>query len=85
MPDRLKKQMGRLKEINWSELVRKAIEARILVEMSRRQRDTRMALEAARKQDEIAEVLASRYDGPWSGVKVIRHWRKHRYSSSMPP
>ena len=85
MPDRLKKQMGRLKEINWSELVRKAIEARILGEMSRKRRDTRMALEAARKQDEIAKVLASRYGGPWSGVKVIRHWRKHRYSSSMPP
>jgi hypothetical protein len=85
LPDRLKKQMGRLKEINWSEIVRKAIEARILVEMSRRRRDRRMAFEAARKQDEIAEVLASRYDGPWSGVKVIRYWRKHRYSSSMPP
>lgn len=85
MPDRLKKQMGRLKEINWSEVVRNAIETRILVEMIRRRRDTRMALEAARKQDEIAEVLASRYAGPWSGVKVIRHWRKQRYSSSMPP
>ena len=75
LPDRLKKQMGRLKETNWSEVVRKAIETRILVEMSRRRRDARMALEAARKQDEIAEVLASRYDGPWSSVKVIRHWR----------
>jgi len=85
LPDRLKKQMGRLKEINWSEVVRNAIETRILVEMIRRRRDTRMALEAARKQDEIAEVLASRYAGPWSGVKVIRHWRKQRYSSSMPP
>jgi hypothetical protein len=84
LPDRLKKQMGRLKEINWSEVVRNAIEARI-VEMSKRRRDTRMALEAARKQDEIARTLASRYAGPWSGVKVIRHWRKHRYSSSMPP
>jgi hypothetical protein len=85
LPDRLKKQMGRLKEINWSEVVRNAIETRILVEMIRRRRDTRMALEAARKQDEIAEVLASRYAGPWSGIKVIRHWRKQRYSSSMPP
>ena len=80
LPDRLKKQMGRLKEINWSEVVRNAIEERI-VEMSRRRRDTRVALEAARKQDEIAQVLASRYAGPWSGVRVIRQWRKHRYSS----
>lgn len=85
LPDRLKRQMGRLKEINWSEVVRKAIEARIVLEMSRRRRDTHMALEAARNQDGIAKILASRYNGPWSGVEVIRYWRQHRYSSSMPP
>jgi len=85
LPDRLKKQMGRLKEINWSEVVRKAIEAKVVLEMSKRRRDTRMALEAAKRQDEIAKVLASRYNGAWSGVEVIRYWRKHRYSSSMRP
>lgn len=83
LPDRLKKQMGRFKEINWSEVVRKAIEARIVLEM-RRRRDTRRSLEAARKQDEIAKLLASQYSGPWSSVEVIRYWRKHRYSSSTP-
>lgn len=85
LPDRLKRQMGRLKEINWSGVVRNAIEARIVLEMSRRRRNTRVALEAAKKQDEIAEILGSRYSGPWSGVEVIRYWRKHRYSSSTPP
>jgi Arc/MetJ-type ribon-helix-helix transcriptional regulator len=85
LPDRLKKQMERLREINWSEVVRKAIEARIVLEMSLRRRNKGIALEAAKRQDEIAEVLASRYSGTWNGVEVIRHWRKHRYSSSMPP
>jgi hypothetical protein len=79
LPDRLKKQMGHLKEINWSEVVRKAIEARILFE-TRRRRNTRTALEAAKKQDEIASVLASRYSGPWSGVEAIHHWRERSYS-----
>jgi hypothetical protein len=77
--------MGRFREINWSEVVRKAIEARVVLEMGKRRRNTRVALEAAKTQDEITKVLASRYGGTWSGVEVIRYWRKHRYSSSTPP
>jgi hypothetical protein len=77
--------MKRFKEINWSEVMRKAIEARILVETDKRRRDRCLMIEAARRQDEIAKTLSSRYSGPWSGVEVIRYWRKSRYSSSTPP
>ena len=85
LPDRLKRQMRRFRDVNWSEVMRKAIESRILLEVSRRQEDRRMMVEAARRQDEIAKIISSRYSDPWSGVEVIRYWRKHRYSSSMPP
>ncbi|MBS7650858.1 MAG: hypothetical protein QXN62_06765 [Candidatus Bathyarchaeia archaeon] len=85
LPDHLKKQMRRFKEINWSEVMRKAIEARILLELDRIRRDRSLMIEAARRQDEIAKTLTSRYSGPWSGVEVIRYWRKFRYSSSTPP
>jgi len=84
MPDRLKKQMKRFREVNWSEVTRKAIEARILLEMTRRRKERHAMIEAAKRQDEIARILASRYRGPWSGVEVIRHWRRSRYSSSTP-
>jgi hypothetical protein len=84
LPDRLKKQMRRFREVNWSEVTRKAIEARIIIEASRKRREKRVMVEAARRQDELAKILTSRYSGPWSGVEVIRYWRKNRYSSSTP-
>ena len=84
MPDRLKRQMKRFREVNWSEVTRKAIEARILLEMTRRRKERHVMLEAAKRQDEIARILASRYTGPWSGVEVIRYWRRSKYSSSTP-
>jgi len=84
MPEPLRRQMKRFREVNWSEVTRKAIEARILLEMTRRQKDRHVMVEAAKMQDEIARILASRYTGPWSGVEVIRYWRRGRYSSWTP-
>lgn len=79
----MRKRMEALSDLNWSEVVRQAIEARIAVEAARRQaKDRARMIKAAEKQDEIAARLTSRYKGPWSGVEVIRYWREHRYSSS---
>jgi hypothetical protein len=75
--------MEKMRELNWSEIIREAIQARILLEMKRKRiRNRRLVDQAVKKQDEIAEALSKRYDGPWSGVEVIRYWRSHRYSSS---
>lgn len=83
VPDELKRKMEALSDLNWSEVVRQAIEARIAFETSRRVAKDRSRMNrAAGNQDEIAARLASRYDGSWDGVEVIRHWREHRYSSS---
>jgi hypothetical protein len=77
--------MEKMRDLNWSEIIREAIQARIHFEMKRRRtKNKRLMDEAVKKQNEIAEALSSRYDGPWSGVEVIRYWRNHRYSSSTP-
>ena len=82
VPDELKKGMDQFSDLNWSEIIRRAIEARITFELTRRRFKNRAKmLEAARKQDELAEKLASRLKGAWSGVEVIRYWREHRYTS----
>lgn len=83
LPESLKRQMERFRELNWSEIIRESIRSRIRLETSSsRVRNRQLVLQAARKQDEIAETLSSRYSGHWSGVEVIRYWREHRYSSS---
>jgi hypothetical protein len=75
--------MEEFRDLNWSEVIREAIGARIKLESKRRAvKNRRAALRAVRMQDEIADSLASRYSGPWNGVEVIRYWRDHRYSSS---
>ncbi len=79
--DDLKRRMEGLSHLNWSEIVRKAVEGRVLEEQGRRKERARI-LEAIRTQDRIAETLARRYKGPWKGTGVIRYWRDHRYSSS---
>jgi hypothetical protein len=75
--------MEKMRELNWSEIIREAIQARILLETKRKRiKNRRLTDQAVKKQNEIAEALSTRYDGPWSGVEVIRYWRNHRYSSS---
>ncbi len=82
LPDRLKREMRRFGEVNWSEVVRNAIQTRIILESGRKRRSTQMMLEAVKRQDDIAKILTSRHSRPWRGVEVIRYWRNHRYSSS---
>jgi uncharacterized protein YicC (UPF0701 family) len=85
LPEQLKRQMEKMRDLNWSEIIREAVQARIRFEMKRRRiKNKRLMDQAVKKQNEIADALSSRYDGPWSGVEVVRYWRNHRYSSSTP-
>jgi len=71
-------------EVNWSQVVRSALEERIMREVStRRVKDRRRILKAVRVQDESAEKTVG-YGSRWSSLEVIRWWREHRYSSSTP-
>jgi len=75
--------MSKFSELNWSEIIRRAIEERLQREVeTHRAKNRKALLAAAREQDKIASKLKSTYRGRWSGVEVIRYWREHRYSSS---
>jgi hypothetical protein len=81
IPDDLKTRMSNLPELNWSEIVREAIESKISSER-RRAKDREKIRGALKAQDRIAETLVRRYAGSWKGTEVVRYWREHRYSSS---
>lgn len=75
--DELKKRMDRLRHVNWSEVVRRAIAERIALEetlASSRIIDVRRLEEAIRDQDR----LRSKTTGKWSGTEEIRKWRELR-------
>ncbi len=63
VPEDLKKKMGKVPGVNWSEVARQAFEATI------RQKQMR---EAAESMDRLRE--STKLSG-WSGVREIRKWR----------
>jgi len=81
IPEDLKNRMSSLPELNWTEVVREAIESKIASER-RKAKDREKIRAASKTQDRIAETLSRRYSGNWKGTEVIRYWREHRYSSS---
>lgn len=84
VPEELKRKIELFPDVNWSEVVRQAVWARVRQEMARRgTKDKKRVLEAFRVQDEVA-AKTLKYKGEWSGVEVIRWWREHRYSSLTP-
>lgn len=60
--EELKEHMRRHPHVNWSEIVREAIEKKV--------RELEMK-EAAKAMDELADKTS----GAWSGVEEIRKWR----------
>jgi hypothetical protein len=69
--DDLKKKMERLKEVNWSEITRRAIEEKI------RELDLwqPIDLDRARKAAEDTDELRRRISG-WKSTEEIRKWRQ---------
>lgn len=70
----LKEKMERLRHINWSEVVRKAIEETIKREESRLGERDRAGMKAAALR---TDQLRRRIPG-WSGVEEIQRWREIR-------
>ena len=74
-----KRRMSRIRDINWSEVLRDAIRRRLeLEERLRTPIDRRQALEAARRMDEFRNQI-----GPseYNSTKEIRRWRDLRRPS----
>ena len=74
VPEELKRKMKEFNYINWSEVVRKAIEERVTIEERRKLRE-----QAAKAMDEIRDRLLRDY-GPtnYDSAEVIRFWRDLR-------
>jgi len=68
--DEMKRMMEKLKHINWSEVIRRAISKKIEEEMERKV-DRKRILWAAVKTEE----LRRRVEG-WRSVDEIRRWRE---------
>lgn len=65
VPEEIKKEMEKLKRINWSEVMRKAVAEEI-----RR--------EKMRKASKTIEELRAKSKIKWNSVAVIREWRERR-------
>ena len=63
--EQLKKEMDKIKDVNWSEVLRHAIEQEL--------KKARMQ-QASRKIDALREKSTIE----WDSVKVIREWREKR-------
>jgi Arc/MetJ-type ribon-helix-helix transcriptional regulator len=70
--ERTKKKMSELRHVNWSSVLREAIEKKLEQEGDR---DLAKALLANDK-------LRRKAPPGWDSIKVIRYWREHRYGRS---
>jgi len=83
IPDELRVKMRALSDINWSEVVRRAIEGRIALEMTRRKKNQKRIIEAGRRADVIFEKLKTEHGSiNFDSSETIRYWRNHRYSAT---
>ena len=70
----LKERMDRLRHVNWSEIVRRAIYEVVVREEARlRSKDP----ERLRRALVRSEKLSRQVEG-WSGVEEVRRWRERR-------
>ena len=68
-----RRKMRRLRHVNWSEVVREAIEERIRLESCIRERDASDVREALRLMDSIRRPRPG-----FDGTEEIRKWRDQR-------
>ena len=74
--DYTKAKMEKLREVNWSEVIRRAIMERIELEESlHTEIDKRRAIHASEEMEKIRQKTS----GKWSGVEEIRKWRELRH------
>jgi hypothetical protein len=79
----LRKQMRRLKDLNWSAIVRDAIELRINLEKKQTERDWSRVREADKVANEIFEEMHRKYGHvDYDSTETIRSWRAKRYGST---
>lgn len=79
VPDRLKREMRKVRSVNWSALLRDAIQARIELERRATGRDWERVREAGARADAIHREMASKYGYiDFNSAETIRYWREVR-------
>jgi hypothetical protein len=79
VPERLKRRMREVKSVNWSALLRDAIQARIDLERRATARDQERVREAGVQADTIYKEMASKYGYvDFNSAETIRYWREVR-------
>ena len=74
----MKKEMRKVKSVNWSEVLRRAIEARIELERQS-PRDWERVRKASRKADAIRSEISRKYGSvSYDSAETIRYWREIR-------
>ncbi|HDI53109.1 MAG TPA: hypothetical protein ENF89_03030 [Candidatus Bathyarchaeota archaeon] len=68
-----KKKMERYRDVNWSEVIRRAIRARLEIEESLRSPIDRARAERAAME---MERIRAKTSGRWRGAEEIRRWRE---------
>ncbi|MCS7145095.1 MAG: hypothetical protein RMJ28_07360 [Nitrososphaerota archaeon] len=81
--EELKRRMARLRHINWSEVVRRAIAERVELE-ERLGASRRIDSGQMREALEDMDRLRAKTSGVWSGSEEVRRWRESRRPSSTP-
>jgi len=88
VPDRLKREMRKVRSVNWSALLRGAIQTRIELERRATGRDWERVREAGVRADAIYREMASKYGYiDFNSAETIRYWRevRSRGMSQTPP
>ena len=79
IPEDLRKRMSRVRGINWSEVVRRAISDRIVIEERLKGKDWDVVRKAATEADELRMKLETRYGRcDYDSAETIRRWRDAR-------
>jgi len=79
IPEGLKKRMSRIKGVNWSEVVRRAIVERVIIEEKLGNKNWDLVRKAAGETDELRMKLEARYGRcDYDSAETIRRWRDLR-------
>jgi predicted transcriptional regulator len=83
VPEELKKQMRRLKSVNWSSVLRQAIEERVELEQRSVTKDLGRVREGSRKADAIRNEIERKYGHvDFNSAETIRYWRESRFGAT---
>lgn len=83
LSERLRKEMRKLENVNWSAVVRDAIEFRIKMENRSSGRNWDRVREAAKLTDLIFEKMREEHGHlDYNSAETIRYWRERRYGST---